>query len=49
MTAKTGPKQTGIGTATSELILTLYPLLSKGWVKKIAAITMNCGEGIAVE
>jgi hypothetical protein len=48
-TGKTAPKQTGIGTAASKLLFTLYPLLSTGWVKKLAAITMYCGEGVAVE
>jgi hypothetical protein len=48
-TGETVPKQTGIGTAASKLIFTLYPLLSEGWVKKLAAITMYCGEGVAVK
>jgi hypothetical protein len=48
-TAETVPKQKGKGTATSESIFILYPLLSEGWVKKLAAITMYCGEGVAVE
>jgi hypothetical protein len=48
-TAETVPKQKGKGTAASELIFTLYPLLSKGWVKKLAAITMYCSEGVGVK
>ncbi len=48
-TGKTAPKQTGIGMAASKLIFTLYPLLSEGWVKKLAAIRMYCGEGVAVK
>jgi hypothetical protein len=48
-TGETTPKQTGIGTAASKLIFTLYPLLSEGWVKKLAAIPMYCSEGVAVK
>jgi hypothetical protein len=48
-TGKNVPKQTGIGTAASKLIFALYPLLPEGWVKKLAAITMYCGEGVAVK
>ena len=33
----------------SVLIFTLNRVLSKGWVKKLAVITMYCGEGVAVE
>jgi hypothetical protein len=33
----------------SVLIFTLNRVLSEGWVKKLAVITMYCGEGVAVE
>jgi len=31
------------------LIFTLNLILFEGWVKKLATITMYCGEGVAVE